>query len=176
MNYSVVMKLCAAILILIGFCGFASAQTNDVDLGDMLDSVQQFAQDNLDDDVLHALQQVDRAKVGDFLNHFQDYLKGDSVLDVAQLQHAGVVTLPLPGAHEETQPYPAWLRSRLDYFDAAEKGKSLMPAPRPEPGKPLAPLPNPSFKTEQEIWIKKVSPRPWPKAAGQFVPKLKTIF
>src|ERR1035437_5684496 len=170
------MKLRVAIVILFDSGWLFPAQTNDVDLGDMLDSVQQFAQDNLDDDVLHALQQVDRAKVGDFLNHFQDYLKGDSVLDVAQLQDAANTILPLLDAHEESQPYAAWLRSRLDYFDAAEELKSLTPSPKPEPGKPLPPLPNPSFKTEQEIWIKKVSPRPWPKAAGQFVPKLKTIF
>jgi membrane-bound lytic murein transglycosylase D len=176
LDYRWLVKIPVALTILFASGWLVPAQTNDMSLDDMLDSVQQFAQDNLDDDVLHALQQVDRAKVGDFLNHFQDYLKGDSVLDVAQLQDAANTILPLLDAHEETQPYAAWLRSRLDYFDAAEELKSLMPSPKPEPGKPLPPLPNPSFKTEQEIWIKKVLPRPWPKAAGQFVPKLKTIF
>ena len=170
------MKIPVALAILFASGWLVPAQTNDVDLGDMLDSVQQFAQDNLDDNVLHALQQVDRANVGDFLNHFQDYLNGDSVLDVAQLQDAANTILPLLYAHEESQPYAALLRSRLDYFDAAEELKLLTPSPKPEPGKPLPPLPNQSFKTEQEIWIKKVSPRPWPKAAGQFVQKLKTIF
>jgi membrane-bound lytic murein transglycosylase D len=176
LDYRWLVKIPVALTILIASGWLVPAQTNDVDFGDMLDSVQQFAQDNLDDDVLHALQQVERAKVGDFLNHFQGYLKGDSVLDVAQLQDVANTILPLLDAHEKSQPYAAWLRSRLDYFDAAEELKSLTPSPKPEPGKPLPPLPNPSFKTEQEIWIKKVSPRPWPKAAGQFVPKLKTIF
>ena len=170
------MKIPVALALLIASGWLAPAQTNDLNMGDMLDAAQQFAQENLDPDVLQALQSVDRSKVEDFLNHFQDYLKGDQVLDVAQLKDAANIALPLLDAHEETQPYAAWLRSRLDYFDAADELKSLTPSPQPEPGKPALPLPNPSFKTEQELWIKKVSPRPLPKGAGQFVPKLKTIF
>ena len=176
MNYPPVVKIPVVLALLFAGGWLAPAQTNDVDLGDMLDAAQQFAQENLDPDVLQALQQVDRTKVEDFLNHFQDYLKGDRVLDVAQLQDAANTILPLLDAHAETQPYAAWLRSRLDYFDAAAELKSLAPAPIPEPGQTALPLPNPSFKSEQEIWIKKVTPRPWPKGADQFVPQLKTIF
>ena len=98
------------------------------------------------------------------------------MLDVAQLKDAANAILPLLDAHEETQPYAAWLRSRLDYFDAAEEMKPAAPPPQPEPGKPLPPLPNPPFKAEREIWIKKVAPRPWPKGAAEAVPKLKAIF
>ena len=171
------MKIAVALAILISSGWLTSAQTNDVDVGDMLDAAQQFAQDNLDPDVLQALQQVDRAKVEDFLNHFEDYLKGNSVLDAARLKDAANTILPLLDAHDETQPYAAWLRARLDYFDAADELKSLTPAPKPEPGTNTpSSLPNPPFKAEQEIWIKKISPRPWPKGAEQFVPKLKTIF
>ena len=47
---------------------------------------------------------------------------------------------------------------------------------QPEPGKPLPPPANPSFQAEQELWIKKVSPRPWPKGAERIVPGLKRIF
>ncbi len=161
---------------LILLCRQAPAQTNEVDLGGLLDAAQQFAQDNLDPDVLNALQNVDRQQVENFLSHYQDYLKGDYVLDVAQLKDAANAILPLLDAHEETQPYAVWLRSRLDYFDAAEEFKSAAPEPKPEPGKPLPPLPNPTFKAEQEIWIQKVTPRPWPKGAAEIVPKLKTIF
>jgi membrane-bound lytic murein transglycosylase D len=170
------MKIPGTLAILVASSWLATAQTNDLDLDDVMDSVQQFAQENLDPDVLQALQSVDRTKVEDFLNHFQDYLKGDQVLDVAQLKDAANIILPLLDAHAETQPYAAWLRSRLDYFEAADELKSLTPAPKPEPGQPAQPLPNPSFKMEREIWIKKVSPRPLPKGADQFVPKLKTIF
>ena len=152
---------------LIILCGLAPAQTNDLDFGDMLNAAQQFAQDNLDPDVLRALQNVDRQQVEDFLKHYQDYLQGDAVLDVAQLKDAANAVLPLLDAHEETQPYAAWLRSRLDYFDAAEELKSAAPPPKAEPGKPLPPPAEPTFAAQREIWIKKVTPRPWPKGAAE---------
>ena len=153
---------------LVSLCRSVHAQTNEVDLGGLIDAAQQYAQENMDPDVLNALQNVDREKVEDFLNHYQDYLRGDYVLDVGQLRDAANLVLPLLDAHEETQPYAAWLRERLDYFEAADE---LAPA-QPAPGKPV----NPSFKAEQEIWIKKVNPRPWPKGAREVVPGLKTIF
>ena len=170
------MKITIIIATLSILCGLAPAQTNDLDVDAMFDSAQQFAQDHLDPDVLSALQNVDRRQVENFLNHYQDYLKGDYVLDVAQLKDAATAILPLLEAREDTQPYAAWLRSRLDYFDAAETLKSAAAPAKPEPGKPLPPLPNPTFKAEQEIWIQKVTPRPWPKGAAEIVPKLKTIF
>jgi membrane-bound lytic murein transglycosylase D len=177
-NYPLPLKIAIAIVTaaLLVVDRPALAQTNEVDLGAVIDSVQQFAQDNLDPDVLHALQGVDRQKVADFLNDYLDYLKGDEVLELAQLKGAANAILPLLDAHEETQPYAAWLRTRLDYFDAAEELKSAAPPPKPEPGKPLPPLSNPTFQAEQEIWIKKVTPRPWPKGAAELVPELKKIF
>ncbi|HUC86088.1 MAG TPA: lytic transglycosylase domain-containing protein [Candidatus Acidoferrales bacterium] len=146
------------------------------DVDSLLDAVQQFAQENLDPDALQALQSIDRDKVKDFLNHYQDYLRGDYVLDMAQLRDAANVILPLLEAHEETQPYAAWLRERLDYFEAAEELKSTAPYPKPEPGKTLPPPPNPPFRAEREFWIRKIAPRPWPKGSEDIVPKLKTVF
>jgi membrane-bound lytic murein transglycosylase D len=170
------VKIHISLVILIASGWLASAQTNEIDLDDVMDAAQQFAQENLDPDVAQALQSVDRNKVQNFLDQFQNYLNGDQVLDVAQLKSAANIALPLLEAREETQPYAAWLRSRLDYFDVADELKSLTPAPKPETGKPALPLPNPSFKTEQEIWTKKVNPRPMPKGAAQLVPKLKAIY
>ena len=72
--------------------------------------------------------------------------------------------------------YAAWLRARLDYFEVAEELKTNLPPPRPVPGTNPPVRVNPSFTSEQEIWIKKVSPRAWPVGAEKFVPKLKTIF
>jgi len=174
------MKFRIALVILIAGGWLVPAQTNDdssLDIGGMIDAAQQFAQDNLDPDVLKALQDVDRDKVEDFLKNYQAYLQGDYVLDVAQLKDGANAILPLLDAHEETQPYAAWLRARLDYFSAAEELKAVTPPPQPTPGTNAPPrAANPSFAAEQEIWIKKVSPLPWPAAAKKFVPELKTIF
>ena len=174
MHYCAVMKFPVVFAILLAGGCLAPAQTNDLDLGDVFDAAQKWAQDNMDDDVLKTLQTVDRDQVVDFLNHFQNYLKGDFVVDLAQLHTAAQTVLPLLDAHPETQPYAAWLRARLDYFEAAETLQQLPPKPAPE--KPLPPRQNPSFKIEQEIWIKKVAPRPWPKNAQEIVPELKRIF
>ena len=165
-----------AIAFLLVFQPTAPAQTNTIDIGQLLDAAQQYAQDNLDPDVLQALQDIDRDKVHDFLNHYQDYLHGDYVLDMAQLQDAANTILPLLEAHEETRPYAAWLRERLDYFEAADELSKTTPVPKPEPGKPVPIPPNPSFKVEKELWIKKVEPRPWPKGAADYVPAMKEIF
>ena len=179
MYYCPVVKFYIAIVILVAVNRLGFAQTNEsgLDFAALLDNAQQWAQDNLDDDVLAALQNVDRQQVKDFLKNYQDYLQGDYVLDLAQLKTTANTVLPLLAAHEETQPYAAWLRERLDYFDVADELKAATPTPMPLPGtNQPPPLPNPTFASEQEIWIKKVSPRPWPADAAKYVPKLKAIF
>jgi membrane-bound lytic murein transglycosylase D len=179
MNYVADMKFLVAIFILSTFVRLAPAQTNEptIDLNAVLDTAQQWAQDNLDEDVLRVLETVDHEKVADFFQNYQEYLSGDSVLDLAQLKANSTTVLPLLDAHEATQPYAAWLRSRLDYFDVAEQLKRLAPpAPKPVPGKPVTPLPNPTFQAEQEIWTTKLAPRPLPKGADKYLPQLKKIF
>ncbi len=178
MNYACAVKVRSVLIFLIAATSLAPAQTNDADFSGLLDAAQAWAQDNLDTNVTTAiLQNVDRAQVEDFLKHYQDYLQGDYVLDLAQLKDAANSVLPLLATHAETQPYAAWLRERLDYFDVATELKIAAPSPQPLPGtNQPPPLPNPPFATEQEIWIKKVSSRPWPAAAQKFVPKLKPVF
>jgi membrane-bound lytic murein transglycosylase D len=164
------------LIVCLGAGSMAPAQTNELDLDDVIDAAQQFAQENLDPSVLQALQSIDRDKVQDFLDHYQEYLRGDYVLDTAQLKDTANAILPMLEAHEETEPYAAWLRERLDYFDTVDELRRTIPAPQPEPGKPLPPRPNPPFKAVEEIWIRKVAPRPWPKGAAGVVTKLKPIF
>ena len=178
MNYPDVVKLSIALALMLAATGLASAQTNDVDYNGLLDAAQSWVQDNLDTNVATAIfQNVDRQQVADFLKRYQNYLQGDNVLDFAQLKDAANTVLPLLAAHAETQPYAAWLRELLDYFDVANELKIAMSAPRPLPGtNQPSPLLNPTYAVEQEIWIKKVSPRPWPAAARKFVPELKAIY
>ncbi len=169
------MKFIAAILVLlcVGFSSSAQTNSTTLDASTLLDAAQQWADDHLDTNVLRALQEVDREQVKDFLQHYQNYLGGEYVLDLAQLKDAATTVLPLLEAREETQPYGAWLRARLDYFDAAEKLSALAPPPKTN----AIPQPNPTFKAEQEIWIQKLAPAaPWPKRATELVPQLKPIF
>lgn len=168
-----------AIFILLATVFLVRAQTNEttLDVGDMLDTAQQWAQDNLDDNVLDVLQSVDQRKVGGFLESYGQWQQGDAVLDVAQLKDAAATVLPLLDSYEETEPYAAWLRARMDYFEVADELKTNLPPVKPPAATNVPAVKiNPSFGQEEEIWIKKIAPRPWPKGADKIVPQLKKIF
>lgn len=174
------MKVLLAIFMFLAAGSLTFAQTNEatIDWNEVLNGAQQWAQENLDTNVVNAvLQNVDRQKVEAFLNHYQNYLNGDYVLDVAQLKDAADAILPVLEANEDTRPYAAWLKARMDYFEVATELKAAAPTPRATPGtNQPAQLPNPPYAAEQEIWITKVATQPLPKAAAQIVPKLKTVF
>lgn len=163
-----------ALAMLFALCRPMSAQTNDIDWDAVMNTAQQWAQDNLDTNVLQVLQNVDRDKVEDFLKNCHDHLSGDYVLDLSQLEGAADAVLPLLDAHEETEPYAAWLRSRLDYFSVVDQMQAAMPK-LPPGTNATVPL-NPGFKIERQIWNQQVVSRPWPHAAIEIVPKLKPIF
>lgn len=146
------------------------------ELGQLVESAQEWAKENLDEDVLQKLPEVDRAQVEKFLKQFQDQLKGQYVLDLVALKDAAKAVLPLLDAHEETKPYAAWLRSRLDYFEVAEELRKQQPPPKSVPGEPPKPAPNPSPGTEQKFWKAELRDREWPSGATELVPKLKPIF
>jgi membrane-bound lytic murein transglycosylase D len=84
--------------------------------------------------------------------------------------------VPLLDQYEETAPYAAWLKARLDYLDAADELQRATPPPKPEPGKPPKPAPNPPPARQRELWIRKLANRPWPDAAKPYITKLKPIF
>ncbi len=170
------MKL-FVLLTLLGTAAFAlRAQEAEVDVKGLLDTAQQWAQENLDEDMLAALPEVDRAQGEKFLREFQTQLQGEYVMDLAALNGAAKAVLPVLEAHEETKPYGAWLRSRLDYFEVAEEFRKTQPLPKIEPGELPKPRPNPLPDAERKSWQKKLSQRDWPKGAKELVPTLKPIF
>ncbi len=169
-----------SLLLLLVLATCASAQEYELDtnaLAQVMESAGQWAQENLDEDVLSALAQADREKVEQFVRELQKRFQGEYVLDLATLKTAANVALPLLEAHDETQAYAGWLKARLDYLDVAEKlGKLAPPPPALVPGQPPKPRPNPSLADERKIWQQQLSNRPWPKGAADLVPKLKPIF
>jgi membrane-bound lytic murein transglycosylase D len=145
-------------------------------LDDLMDSAEQWAKENLDDDALRALQNVDREKVKQFLSDIQKQLHGEYVIDLASLKDAARNIVPLLEGYEDTQPYATWLKARLDYLDVADQFRLIIPRPKGAPGQPAPPVPNPAPKMEREIWVKKLVARPWPDSAKPYVPRLKPIF
>jgi membrane-bound lytic murein transglycosylase D len=167
-------KLCALLLLASALTVFS--QTNTVTLDDLMQSAQEWANDNLDTNVLAALQNTDQEKIRQFLDTIQKNFQGSYVIDLAQLRDTAKTVLPLLDNYQETAPYAAWLKTRMDYLDTAEELRLLIPSPKTAPELPPAPPYNPPPGQIREIWIRKISMRSVPDEAKPYVGKLKTIF
>src|SRR5688572_19335631 len=103
-------------------CAFvAAAQEDAMTLDDLLQSAEQWAQENLDENALSALNQVDRKRVEQFLAEIEQQFHGEYIVDLAPLKDAARTILPLLQGYEETLPYALWLKTRMDYFDVADE-------------------------------------------------------
>lgn len=164
-------QLIAVLLLLSGLT--ALCQTNEVSVDDLMQSAQQWADDNLDPNVLRALQNTDQQKVRQFLDSIQTNFQGEYIIDLAQLRDTAKTILPILDSYEETAPYAAWLKARIDYLDTAEELRVLLHPPKATPGQPP---PKPRVQQVREIWIKKISARPLPAQAKPYINELKPIF
>ena len=148
----------------------------EVPLDDFMQSAEQWAKDNLDEDALRVLQSVDQDKVRAFFKDLERRSRGEQVIDLAQLKDTAKTILPLLESYEETTPYAIWLKAQLDYLEVADEFRAANPPPRTKPSEPVPRAPNPSPEKEREVWTRKLADRPWPKAAQPYVSRLKPIF
>jgi membrane-bound lytic murein transglycosylase D len=170
------MKFFRCVLILLVSSLFARAADDTISLPDVLAGAQQFAQDNLDTNVLNALPKMDDPVVQQFFSDIQTNFQGDYVVNLAALRQTAQVVLPLLESREDTQPYAAWLAARMDYLDVADEIRLTIPPPAVQTNQPPLPAPNPPPQKERELWLKKVSVVPWPALANEYVPELKPVF
>ena len=169
------MKKIALIAVLLLGSITAYAPDDPITVDDLLRSAEQWAKENLDADTLRALNSADRRKVEELFANLQKEFQGDYVLDLAALKEMANRLLPLLEQYEETLPYALWLWTRLDYLEVAEELKFRIKPPKTKPGQPV-PIPRPTPQLEREVWIHKISERPWPKAAKAYVSRLKPVF
>ena len=155
---------------------FARADDNTVTLPELMQDVQQWAQDNLDTNVLNALPKVDDPVVQQFFRDVQQRFQGNYVVDLAGLRQTAHTVLPWLESRKETRPYAAWLSAQMDYLDVADEIRITIPAPKVETNQPAPPRANPPPQTERAIWVRKISGRPWSAAAKEYVPELKPVF
>jgi membrane-bound lytic murein transglycosylase D len=170
------MKLFPCALIFIAGSCFALAEDDTVTLPDMIQAAQQWAQENLDTNVLDSLPEIDETRVRQFFRDVQQRFQGDYVVDIAGLRQTAQGVLPLLENNEGTQPYAAWLKSQMDYLEVADEIRITIPPPNIETNQPSQTIVNPPPQTERALWVKKVANRPWPAAAKEYVPQLKPIF
>jgi len=170
------MKLRAVLSLFFAGVFFVHADDQTIALPDLIQGTQQWAQENLDTNILNALPEVDDQKVQQFLRDIQQRFNGEYVIDIAQVKQAAIAILPVLESYEETQPYAAWLKANMDYLDVAEEYSLTNQTPKVEPGQPPFQITNPPPQAQRELWIKRVSARPWPETAKAYVPPLKYVF
>jgi membrane-bound lytic murein transglycosylase D len=152
------------------------AQEQGPSLDDLMTAAEQWANENLDPNVLQLLQGADEQRVGQMLTNLQKQFQGDYVLDLAALKDAARAAVPLLENYEETLPYALWLKTRLDYLDVADDFRRLTPPPKVTSGQTPRPVPNPTPQKERDVWTTKLSKSAWPENAKTYVPRLKPIF
>jgi membrane-bound lytic murein transglycosylase D len=141
-----------------------------------LESIATWAGENLDESVFEQFGALDVDKAQAILRELTARLQEEYVFDLAALRAVASAVLPVLDAHEEMQPLAAWLRTRLDYLEAAEALRQLTPAPPLRPGEKPGRLPNPPPSVERRFWRERLAQRPLPPGAAELVPKLKPIF
>jgi len=155
----------------------APAQETSITLDDeMLRSAEQWARENLDEDVLRVLQDADQQKIRELLRTLQERFHGEYVVDLGLLKDSARSAVPLLERYQETLPYALWLKTRLDELDVADRFRLLIPPPKTPPGSPLRPAPNPSAAKLRELWLKEITTSTWPANAKPYVHRLQPIF
>ena len=117
-----------------------------------------------------------RTKSAQFFDSVQKNFQGDYVIDMAKLRDSAKTILPILESYQETAPYAAWLKTRMDYLDAAEELRLRIPPPKGNAPLPPAIPYNPPPEVIREIWVRKFSERPVPEEAKPYVSKIKTDF
>ncbi len=158
-----------------------AAQTNDDDvitLPEVIQNARQWAQDNLDTNVVAALPTVDPVFINRFFQDLSARMQGNEVVDVAAVRDTARTLLPLLQSQPETRPYAAWLHAQMDYLDVAEEIRTTAPPPPPvvKTNTPVPATRNPPPQREREIWGRQEAGRPWPAGARAYVQELKPVF
>ena len=161
------MKLLGVIAWLLAAALPVLARDEPVDLEDIANSAEQWAKENLDETALQALNSLDQDQVKSFFRDLENQFHSAYVLDLPRLRATAKAMVPLLESTEETRPYAAWLKPRLDYLEVAEEFRHALP--------PVA-TNHPPAKLERQFWAKRVEDRPPPKNAATYVPLLKPIF
>jgi membrane-bound lytic murein transglycosylase D len=143
-----------------------------VTLDHLFSAAQDWAKENLDEEVLEALNDVDQERVGAFLVDLEKRFQTNSVYELAPLRERAREYVDFLEQWEETQALAEWLKTRLDYMEVSEELKKKA-APPIKPGGVLAP---PDIVVERTLWKRQFDARPLPAKAEAYIPMLKKIF
>ncbi len=157
------------------------AHAADPSIEDVLKAGEQALRENLDPRVAELFPPLDVAAAGRLVSQIQDAFAGDDVVDIARFKEVAEAALPLLEQDAASRPYAGWLRTRMDYFRAADDLRRIAPVPptKPKPSTPGKPAPkavNPTPAQQRQVWTQVVATEPWPAEAKRYVPMLKPVF
>src|ERR1700740_2520988 len=177
MPESAAMKTRFLLLLLLAGAWWARAQ-DDVSLPDLVQGAKQWAQENLDTNVLNALPDLDREKTDKLLHDLQQEFHGEYIIDLAARRRPAEAIVPILESHPETQPYAAWLKPRLDYLQVADELKVTIPPPEKGNTNVANPTPasNPSPEAERTAWDKKIAGQAAAPVDAHTLSRLKFAF
>ncbi len=115
----------------------------------------------------NAVAHVDEERAIQLLDNLLGHLQKSSPKQLAEFHPTATALVPWLEQNEETLPYAIWLRTRLDYFDAASE-LSRVPKPAEPPRTDVAPKPT--------IFDQQLAKRPPPPAAQRYLEPLKRAF
>jgi membrane-bound lytic murein transglycosylase D len=168
------VKVLSAFCLAVAVLSFpAAAQEAEVEPAEILHSVQQWMDENLDDNALDQLG-IDAGRLRRFLEELRRSFDGSYVYDLSASREAALQLIPVLEKFEETQPYAIWLRTRLDYLEVADSLRRE--AEKKQPQSKTNGLPAPTPQMERSVWVRTVEKRPLPPRAEKYVPRLKEIF
>jgi membrane-bound lytic murein transglycosylase D len=147
-----------------------------ITMDEVVDTGVQWARENLDESLVQAIDQVDLQKVQRYLQDLDRTMDSDYILDLAPLKNSAHSILPLLEQHDQTQPYAAWLKAHLDYFDVADQLRIILV---PRPTQPESKLTNRTvldLPTQRNLWFKQLEKRPRPTQADSFAQRFKPVF
>ena len=151
-------------------------QKQPVTIDDLLTAAEDWAKENLDDEVLELLEDVDRDRVRAFLIDFENRLQTNSVYELAPLRQQAKDLVPFLEQWEETLPLAEWLKTRLDYLNVSEELKRAALATNKSITVTPVPLKPPTLPIQRTVWKRQYDRRPIPAKAQAYVPRLKEIF
>lgn len=162
---------CFVLALLLFAAEIHAAQEKPLQLEDLGRIAEEWARENLDEEVLKALGSVDQAKAETLFRDLNRSLQGDNVYDLGRWKSAAKSLLPHLQKYESTRPYAAWLQAHLDYLDVSDE---LHRRNQPKPGAP--PPANPTPDQQRTVWEHQMEKRPLPARAQVYVPRLRPIF
>lgn len=152
------------------------APQQSVTIDDLLSAAEEWANDNLDDEVLEIFNEIDRDRVRGFLVDMENRLQTNNVYELAPLRQQARELIPFLEQWEETLPLAEWLKTRFDYLEVSEELKRVALTTNKTVTVTPVPLKAPTLPIQRTVWKKQFDRRPIPTRADVYVPKLKKIF